>query len=50
MTEHCDTHVLVERAQDGDRAAFEELVTRYRGRLKTAIDMQLQRGYDKLIG
>ncbi|MBI4583995.1 MAG: sigma-70 family RNA polymerase sigma factor [Planctomycetes bacterium] len=37
MKDQDHTHLLIAKAKDGDRAAFEDLATRFRGRLQTYI-------------
>lgn len=41
MVDQDDTKILVDRATSGDRAAFEELVLRFRGRLESSITARL---------
>ena len=42
MTEPAETHVLVSKARDGDRSAFEELVERFRARLSAFVQARLE--------
>ena len=41
MVDQNDTHVLVTKATGGDRAAFEKLLVRFRGRLASSITARL---------
>ena len=41
MVDQDDTQILVTRATGGDRAAFEELVVKFRGRLESSITARL---------
>ena len=44
MIEDSRVQTLIERAQGGDRSAFDELVRAYEGRLRTVVHRQLGRG------
>lgn len=44
MVEPSQVQKLVERAREGDREAFDELVRDHESRLRSAVEMQLERG------